>query len=66
MSKIEGKKERKKKVLIVVTSHGVLGKTGYPTGFWLSELTHPYFELANHGIEVDIASLKGGKAPIDP
>ena len=66
MSKIEGKKEQKKKVLIVVTSHDVLGKTGYPTGLWLSELTHPYFELANHGIEVDIASPKGGKAPIDP
>jgi putative intracellular protease/amidase len=43
-----------------------LGQTGYPAGLWLSELTHPYFELADNGIEVNIASPKGGKAPIDP
>jgi putative intracellular protease/amidase len=52
--------------LNVVTSHETLGKTNHPAGLWLSELTHPYFELADHGIEVDIASPKGGKAPIDP
>ena len=57
---------KKKRVLNVVTSHETLGKTGYPAGLWLSELTHPYFELADNGIEVDIASPKGGKAPIDP
>jgi putative intracellular protease/amidase len=57
---------KKKRVLIVVTSHENLGKTRYPAGLWLSELTHPYFVLIDHGIEVDIASPKGGKAPIDP
>jgi hypothetical protein len=57
---------KKKRVLIVVTNHETLGKTSYPAGLWLSELTHPYFELADHGIEVDIASPKGDKAPIDP
>jgi putative intracellular protease/amidase len=56
----------RRRVLSVVTSHETLGKTGYPAGLWLSELTHPYFELADNGIEVDIASPKGGKAPIDP
>jgi len=64
MGKVEESKE--KKVLHVVTSHNTLGKTGYPAGLWLSELTHPYFELTDTGIEVDIASPKGGKAPIDP
>jgi putative intracellular protease/amidase/predicted ester cyclase len=54
------------RVLIVTTSHAVLGKTGYPTGFWLPELTHPYFELVHAGFEVEIASLKGGRPPIDP
>ena len=58
---------KKKRVLIVVTSHKeTLGKTEYPAGVWLSELTHPYTELSDNGIEVDIASPKGGKAPIDP
>ncbi len=55
-----------RKVLIVVTSHGTLGSTGYPTGVWLSELTHPYFELIQAGFEVDLASLQGGKPPVDP
>lgn len=54
------------KVLMVVTSHDQLGKSGKPTGFWLSELTHPYFALRDAGLAVDIVSIKGGKAPIDP
>jgi putative intracellular protease/amidase len=55
-----------RKVLMVVTSHALLGKTGYPTGFWLTELAHPYHELTTAGFQVDIASPKGGPAPIDP
>ena len=54
------------KVLIVVTSHNVLGKTGYPTGLWLPEMTHTYYALKNAGFEIVISSLKGGNAPIDP
>jgi hypothetical protein len=64
MKRIE--ESKKKRLLNVVTSHATLGKTGYPAGLWLSELTHPYFELAYNGIDVDIASPKGGKAPVDP
>lgn len=55
-----------KKVLMVVTSHAQLGDTGEKTGYWLSELTHPYFEIKKAGVEIDIASIAGGKAPIDP
>jgi putative intracellular protease/amidase len=66
MNRNDGLKDKKKRVLDVVTSHETLGKSGYPAGLWLSELTHPYFELVDNGIEVDIASPKGGKAPIDP
>ncbi|WP_216351713.1 type 1 glutamine amidotransferase domain-containing protein [Pseudoalteromonas sp. EB27] len=36
------------------------------TGFWLGELTHPYYVLADAGFEVDVASIDGGMAPIDP
>jgi len=64
MKGIEGQK--KKSILNVVTSHETLGKTGYPAGLWLSGLTHPYFELSYNSIDVDIASPRGGKAPIDP
>lgn len=54
------------RVLIVVTSHSQMGDTDEKTGLWLSEMTHPYHELTKVGIEVDIASIKGGAAPIDP
>lgn len=53
-------------VLIVVTSHDQMGKTDKPTGFWLSELTHPYFVIKDAGYDIVISSIKGGKAPIDP
>lgn len=54
------------KVLIVVTSHSQLGTTGKPTGYYLSEVAHPYAKFAEAGFEVDIASPEGGKAPMDP
>ncbi len=55
-----------KKVLIVTTSHNVLGNSGYPTGVWLSEMTHPFSAMANAGFNITIASVKGGNVPIDP
>jgi putative intracellular protease/amidase len=54
------------KALIVVTSHGSLGPTGRPTGYYLTEVAHMYKALVEEGFEVDIASPKGGKAPVDP
>ncbi len=59
------KKETKMKALIVVTSHNKLGNTGKQTGYYLPEVTHPFFELIDQGIEVEIASPMGGKAPMD-
>ena len=32
----------KDKILFVVTSHGELGDTGKKTGYFLSEVTHPW------------------------
>jgi len=54
------------KVLIVVTSHALLGVTGKPTGYYLSEVSHPYHELSKAGIKVEFASIQGGDAPVDP
>lgn len=54
-----------KKILCVVTSNGVKGSTGIPTGFWLSELTHPLAKFVAAGFDFEIASIKGGKPPID-
>jgi putative intracellular protease/amidase len=51
--------------LIVVTSISSMNGEE-ATGFWLSELTHPYYALVDSGVDVDIVSIEGGIAPIDP
>ena len=59
-----------KRALIITTSHSVLaapGETDGPaTGVMASELTHPYYTFLDGGMEVDVASIKGGEIPIDP
>ncbi|KFF01372.1 dimethylallyltransferase [Chryseobacterium formosense] len=55
-----------KKVLFVLTSHDELGNTGQKTGFWTEELAAPYYALSDKGVEVTLASPKGGQPPIDP
>ena len=40
-------------------------QTGWPVGFWLAELTHPYWEFTEHGYQVDIASPDGGTLTAD-
>ncbi len=60
------KKEKMKKVLFVLTSHSELGNTGEKTGFWIEEFAAPYYLLKDKGVEIIIASPKGGKPPIDP
>ena len=54
------------KVLIVLTSHDELGNTGEKTGFWIEEFAAPYYVLADAGVDVTLASPKGGQPPIDP
>lgn len=54
------------KILVVVTSHNTLGTTGKPTGYYLSEVSHPFVALVEAGYTVDIASTAGGRAPLDP
>lgn len=54
------------KVLMVLTSHSELGNTGEKTGFWIEEFAAPYYILKDAGVEVTVASPKGGQPPIDP
>lgn len=54
----------KKKILFVVTSHGELGDTGKKTGYFLSEVTHPWSVLAPT-FDIDVVSPKGGRPPVD-
>ncbi len=52
--------------LVVSTSHGELGEGGAATGVASSELTSAYYEFLDAGMDVDVASVRGGDIPVDP
>lgn len=54
----------KDKILFVVTSHSQLGDTGKTTGYFLSEVTHPWSVLGET-FDIDVVSPKGGRPPVD-
>jgi len=54
------------KLLMVLTSHDQLGDTGRKTGFWLEEFAAPYFVFRDAGVELTLASPRGGQPPVDP
>jgi putative intracellular protease/amidase len=54
------------KILVVLTSHDQLGDTGRKTGFWLEEFAAPYYVFKDAGVEMTLASPKGGQPPLDP
>lgn len=53
-------------ILIVMTSHGELGGTGYRTGIWLAGFAVSYYALLEAGADITIATPRGGQPPIDP
>jgi len=53
-------------ILFVLTSHDTLGNTGKKTGFWIEEFANPYYTLLDKGVDITLATPKGGLAPIDP
>ena len=55
-----------KRVLMVLTSHDLMGLSGKKTGNWFDEVATPYYTLKERGYDVVLASPKGGEAPIDP
>lgn len=54
-----------KRVLIVASNPTTSEQTGWPIGFWWSELTHPYWEFVQAGYEVTIATPDGGALRAD-
>lgn len=55
-----------RKALIITTSQSTLGNGGKSTGVFASEMNVPYYAFLDAGISVDIASIKGGKIPVEP
>ncbi|WP_218313123.1 type 1 glutamine amidotransferase domain-containing protein [Alteromonas antoniana] len=55
-----------KRILMVMTSHDIMGDTGNKTGMWLEEFAAPYYAFLDAGYTVTLASTMGGQVPIDP
>jgi putative intracellular protease/amidase len=53
------------RALCIATNHGVLD-IGVATGVFASELTVPYYVFLDAGMQVDVASPRGGVIPVDP
>jgi putative intracellular protease/amidase len=57
--------EHPRRVLVLASNPYVSEQTGWPIGFWWAELTHPYWEFAEHGYQVEVASPDGGPLQAD-
>lgn len=54
------------RILMVLTSHDQLGDSGIKTGYWLEEFAAPYYTFLDAGAIITVASLRGGRPPVDP
>lgn len=54
-----------KTILVLVTGADKM-TNGKPTGLWLEEFAVPYQALTAAGYQIEVATPKGGAAPIDP
>ncbi|UAC02135.1 type 1 glutamine amidotransferase domain-containing protein [Dactylosporangium vinaceum] len=55
----------RRKHVVIVVANPATNQHGWPVGFWAAELTHPYYELTERGIDVTIASPDGGRVEPD-
>jgi putative intracellular protease/amidase len=55
----------RKRIAIVIANPAVSTTTGWPVGFWWSELTHPWLAFEEAGYEVEVASPAGGRCEAD-
>jgi len=54
------------KALIIATNQSKLAPRDQDTGVASSEITHPYYDFQDAGMDVDVGSIKGGLVPVDP
>lgn len=57
--------QKPKRIAIVASNPSVSKQTGWPIGFWWSELSHPYWEFVERGYQVEVFSPDGGKLEAD-
>lgn len=54
-----------RRIAFVLSNQAVSSVTGWPIGFWLSELTHPYAEFEQAGFGIELFSPEGGALYMD-
>jgi putative intracellular protease/amidase len=64
-SNAQTKKSKTMKIVFVVSNQVKSETTGYPIGFWLSELAQPYQVFKEAGYDITIASPDGEKIVFD-
>jgi putative intracellular protease/amidase len=57
--------EHPKRIAMVLANPAVSTTTGWPVGFWWSELSHPYAAFTDRGYAVEIFSYDGGACEAD-
>lgn len=58
-------KTNPKRIAMVIANPTVSTTTGWPVGFWWSELSHPYYVFTEAGYEVELFSPQGGACVAD-
>jgi putative intracellular protease/amidase len=54
-----------KRIAIVISNPATSTTTGWPVGFWWSELAHPFHVFTENGYDVEVFSPEGGKCAGD-
>jgi putative intracellular protease/amidase len=54
-----------RRIALVLSNPATSSVTGWPVGFWWSELTHPYLAFEDAGYEVELFSPAGGACQAD-
>lgn len=54
-----------KRIALVIANPAISTTTGWPVGFWWSELAHPYHEFTEKGYVVEVFSPNGGPCAAD-
>jgi putative intracellular protease/amidase len=60
-----GSPDKPKRIAVVIANPAVPTTTGWPVGFWRTELTRPYIQFTEVGYEVEIFSPNGGRCEAD-
>ncbi len=58
-------RNKPRRIALVLSNPAISTTTGWPVGFWWSELTHPYLAFREAGYEIEIFSPDGGKCEGD-